>query len=54
MLRAFSLAPFEPLDTASLEAIMYKMFVLIALALGARKGELCMLCRSQFVRSAED
>ena len=41
VLRALSLAPFEPFATASLVAITYKMFVLIALALRARRGELC-------------
>ena len=48
------LAPFEPLDTASLEAVSYKTFVLIALALGARRGKLCALRRGQFVCPAED
>ena len=54
VLRALSLAPFEPLATASLEAIAYKTFVLIALALFARGGELCVLHHGQFVRPAED
>ena len=54
MLRVLSLAPFEPLETASLKAITYKTFVLIALALGARRGEFCALRRGQFVRPAED
>ena len=43
VLRAFTLAPFEPLDTALLEAVTYKTFVLTALPLGARRGELCTL-----------
>ena len=34
VLCAFTLSPFEPLDTASLEAVTYKTFVLTALALG--------------------
>ena len=51
---AFTLVPFEPLDSASLEAITCNMFVLIALALGARRGELCALHQGQFVRPAED
>ena len=54
VLHAFMLAPFEPLDSASLEAITYKIFVLIALTLGTREGELCALCRGHFVRPAED
>ena len=54
VLHTFTLAPFEPLDTASLEAVTYKTFVLIALALGARRGELCALRRGQFVHPAED
>ena len=37
VLRAFTLAPFEPLDTELLEAITYKTFVLTALALGAHR-----------------
>ena len=36
--RAFSKALFEPLDTASLQAVSYKTFVLVALALGAHRG----------------
>ena len=40
VLRAFTLAPFELLYSASIEAVIYKTFVLTALALGARKGEL--------------
>ena len=54
MLRVFSLAPFEPSATAYLGAITYKTSVFIALALGARRGELCALRRGQFVRPAED
>ena len=54
VLRAFLLAPFEPLETASLEAVTCKMFVLIALTLGAHRGELCALRRGQFVCPAED
>ena len=54
VLRALSSAPFEPLDTVSLEAITCKTFVLIVLALGARRGELCALRRSQFICLAED
>ena len=54
VLRALSLALFEPLETASLEAITYKTLVLIALALGAPRGELCALRRVQFLRPAED
>ena len=46
------LALFEPLD--SLEAITYKMFVFIALALGAHSGKLCALRRGQFVHPTED
>ena len=40
---AFTLAPFELLDTSSLEAVTYKTFVLTALTLGARRDELCAL-----------
>ena len=54
VLRTLLLAPFEPLATASLEAITYKTFALIAFALGTRRGELCALRRDQFVRPAED
>ena len=56
MLCTLSSAPFQPLETAicMLEAITYKTFVLIALALGTRRGELCALRRGQFVRPAED
>ena len=54
VLRALSLAPFELLANASLEAITYKTFVLIALALGACRGELWALRRGQFVRPVED
>ena len=54
VLHAFSLAPFEPLDTMSLKAVSYKMFVFSALALGACRGELCALRHGQFVRPAED
>ena len=46
----FTLAPFA----ASLDAIPYKIFVLITLALGARTIELCALRRGQFVCLAED
>ena len=53
VLRAFTLAPFEPSVTALLEAVSYKTFVLIALALGACRGELCTLCPGQFVHLAE-
>ena len=51
VLRAFTLAP---LDSASLEAITYQTFALIALALGTRRGKLCALGQGQFVRPAED
>ena len=51
VLHALLLAPFEPLNTTSLEDITYKTFVLIALALGDLRGELCTLRRGQFVRS---
>ena len=53
MLRVFTVAPFEPLGTMSLEGVTYKMFVLTALALGGRRGELCALHRGQFVCPAE-
>ena len=43
VLRALSL------ETASLEAITYKAFVVTALALGARRGELCAFVASSFV-----
>ena len=46
VLCAFSLAPFETLDSVSLEAITYKTFVLITLALGACRGELCIQASS--------
>ena len=54
VLCVFTLAPFEPLDSASLEAVTYKTFVLTALALGARRGELFALSQGQFVHPAED
>ena len=54
VLHAFTLAPFEPLDFASIKAVTYKTFVLIALPLGTRRGEFCALCRGQFVRTAEN
>ena len=54
MLRPFALAPLEPLDSASLEVVTYKTFVLTALALSARRGGLCALRRGQFIRSTED
>ena len=47
-----SLAPFELLETTSLDASTYKSFVLIALTLGARRGELCASRRGQFVHPA--
>ena len=49
MLHAFSLAPFEPLETAALEAFTYNTFVLFALALAARRGVLCALRHGRFV-----
>ena len=45
---------FEPLEAVTLEAIKYKMFVLIALTLGAHRDELCALRRGQFVHPAVD
>ena len=54
VLCVITLAPFEPLDSASLEAIMYTTFVLIALALGTCRGKLRALHRDRFVRLAED
>ena len=54
VLRAFTLATFEPLDTASLKAMTYKVFEITALTLGARRCELCTLLCGQFVRPAED
>ena len=54
VLRAFTLAPFEPLATALLAVVTYKTSVLLALALGARRGELCALHGGQFVCLAED
>ena len=43
VLHVLSAAPFEPLEQASLEATTCKAFVLIALTLGARRGELIAL-----------
>ena len=40
VLHAFTLAPVELLVSVSLEAVTYKTFVLTALALGTRRGEL--------------
>ena len=54
VLRALSLAPFELLETATLEAITYKTFVLIVLALGTHRGKLCSLRRGQFIRPTEE
>ena len=54
MLRALSLLPFELLETASMDAITYKSFVLLALTLGVRRGKLSALRRGQFVRPAVD
>ena len=54
VLRVFTLAPFEPLDSASFEAVTCTAFVFSALTLGARRGELCALHRGQVVRPAED
>ena len=54
VLRALSTAPFEPLQQASLKVTTYKAFVLLALMLGARRGELIALCRGPFVCPAED
>ena len=54
VLRMLSMAPFEPLQQASLEATTYKAFVLLALALGARRGELIVLQIGPFIRPAED
>ena len=54
VLCALLLAPYEPLENATLQAITYKTFVLIALALGARGGELCALHLGQFVCPAKD
>ena len=51
VLRAFSLASFEPLETATLEAITYKTFVLIALSLGTHRGEHCTLRRGRSLSS---
>ena len=54
VLRALSAAPFEPLEQASLETTTYKAFVLIALALGAHRGELIAIRCGPFVCPAED
>ena len=54
VLHALTLAPFESLVTVSLEAVTYKTFCFSALALGARRGELCAFRRGQFIRPAED
>ena len=54
LLHAFSLAPFGPLATASLEDVTFLTFVSIALDLGARRGELCALHRGQLVRPVAD
>ena len=54
VLRAFSQAPLEPLDSTSLQAVSYKTFVLVALALGTHRGKLRALHRGHFVHPAED
>ena len=54
MLRVFSLATYEPLETATLEAISCRTFVLIPLTLDARRGEICTLRHGQFVRPSVD
>ena len=52
VLRALSLALFEPLEIATFEAITYKKIVLIALALGAHMAKLCALRHGQFIHPA--
>ena len=54
MLHELSLALVELLETTSLDAITYKSFVLMALTLDARRGELCALRCGQFLRPAVD
>ena len=53
-LHAFTPAPFELLDSASLQAITYKELVLVTIPLGARRGEFFALHRGQFIFPAED
>ena len=55
MLKAFSLPPFELIQQASVEALTYKILALVALALGARRGELiglrrdhCFICPAEY------
>ena len=55
MLKAFSLPPFKPIQQASVEALTYKALVLLALSLGARRGELISLHQDHnFIRPAEN
>ena len=55
VLKGFSRPPFEPIQQASIEALAYKALVLVALMLGARRGELIALRRDQnFIRPVEN
>ena len=55
MLKAFSLPPFEPIQQTLVEALTYKTLVLVALALGACRGELIALRRDRnFICPAAD
>ena len=55
VLRAFAAAPFEPVQTASREALMYRVLVLLALATGALHGDFLPLHRGpEFLRPAPD
>ena len=55
VLQAFTTKPFEPLDKCSFDFLSYKFVFLLALATGARRGELLALRRDKaFVRFKDD
>jgi hypothetical protein len=54
VLKVFTSAPFEPLQTASFEHLSYKTVFLLSLATGARRGELLALRRGVFIKPTED
>ena len=55
VLQAFTTKPFEPLDKCSFDFLTYKFVFLLALATGARRGELLALRRDKaFVRFKDD
>ena len=55
MLKVFLGPNFEPIQQVSIEVLTYKALVLVALELGARRGELIALFRDhKFIRPAEN